>query len=292
MMNMTPKSVTRLGLALNIVLSIGKLLAGIFCGSLAILVDGIHSATDMVTDVVVLVGLRISEAPPDENHHYGHGRVSTLVAMFIGASLLGVGIMISYRAVVSLHEPHSMVRPTIPFWIALASVPAKELLYRLTAKVAEKTGNLSLAANAWHHRTDALTSIAAAAGLAGVALGGPSWAFLDHVTALVLAAFLFSAAIGIVKDAAGELIDKAPKTDVLNQINEIASTTDGVRDYHAVRARMHGGQIDMDIHILVDSELTVLEGHDIARNVRKRICQSEHGVRDVIVHVEPFDCGS
>jgi cation diffusion facilitator family transporter len=289
---MTPKRVTWLGLILNGLLALAKVAAGLLCRSNAILVDGIHSASDLVTDAIVLAGLRVSSKPADDDHHYGHQRVSTLVAMFVGAGLMGVGIFIAYKAVMTLHAPESDIRPTVPFWIALASVPIKEMLYQLTLRVAIRTNNIALRANAWHHRTDAMTSIAAAAGLAGVALGGPEWHFLDHVTAIVLAAFLVYAAIGIIREAANELIDQAPDEDVLDELQRIARETPGVRDYHAVRARKHGGVIEMDIHILVDRELPVWQGHDIASDVRHRIRNSDHDVREVIVHVEPYQSPS
>lgn len=286
---MTPQRVTWLGLVVNGLLATAKVLAGLLCHSNAIMVDGIHSASDLVTDAVVLAGLRVSSKPADDDHHYGHQRVSTLVAMFVGAGLMGIGFYIAYRALLTIHEPGTDIRPTVPFWIALASVPVKEILYQVTLKVAIRTNNIALRANAWHHRTDAFTSIAAAAGLAGVAFGGPEWAFLDHITAIVLAVFLVYAAIGIIREAAGELIDQAPEEDVVIELERIARETPGVRDYHAVRARKHGGVIEMDIHVLVDRELPVWKGHDIASEVRNRIRNSDHDVQEVIVHVEPYE---
>ncbi len=286
---LTPRKVTWLGLLINILLAVVKLVAGFLCRSNAILVDGIHSASDLITDAVVLAGLRVSSRPADADHHYGHQRVATLSAMFIGAGLMSVGIYIAYKALIAMHLPDPNIRPNVPFWIALCSVPIKELLYQLTNRVAIRTNNIALRANAWHHRTDAFTSIAAAAGLAGVAFGGPDWYFLDHVTAVVLAAFLLYAAIGIIRESAGELIDQAPDKDVLAELQAIAIETPGVCDYHAVRARKHGGVIEMDIHIQVDRELPVWRGHDIATEVRRRIRNSEHDVREVIVHIEPHE---
>ncbi len=287
---MSPRAVTWLGLFVNALLAGGKILAGLLFASQAILADGLHSSSDLITDVAVLAGLRVSDRPADTDHHYGHRRISTLVAMFVAVMLLSAGGFIAYEAIDSLRHPTvSAIRPTWPLVVALISVPAKEVLFRLTLRTGRAWQDTSLQANAWHHRTDALSSVAAAAGLAGVLIGGPAWGLLDAVTATVLSAFLVVVALRILKNAAGELIDKAPADETQQAIAQAVLETPGVRSYHALRARQMSGKITADIHVQVEADLTVSEGHEIATDVRRRIQQAEQDVIEVIVHIEPYN---
>jgi cation diffusion facilitator family transporter len=285
---MTPRGVTWLGLASNLVLAGGKIAAGLLFGSQAILADGVHSLTDLVSDVAVLLGLRYGNRPADPCHPYGHRRMHTLVALFIGLGLLGLAWEIGYHAVMSLHDfSGATIRGWWPLVLALATIPIKELLYQLTAAVGRKTDNPAVIANAWHHRTDAMTSIAAAGGIAGAMFLGESWSILDPIMAAVIAAFLVMASAKLIWTSAGELIDRAPGAKKMSRIANVVLQTPGVRTYHAIRARKLGGNVDMDVHVLVDPNLTVREGHDIAREVRRRVQDAEPNVQQVIVHVEP-----
>ncbi|MBL7132898.1 MAG: cation transporter [Phycisphaerae bacterium] len=284
---LTPLSVTWAGLAANAVLAGTKIAAGFACRSRAILADGLHSASDLTTDVAVLASLAVASKPADACHPYGHRRVSTMTAMFVGAMLLGAAVWITYDAIVSLQSPHAPVRGLLPLLLAAASVPIKELLFHLTRFVGKRTSNISLLANAWHHRTDAFTSVAAAAGLAGVAFGGERWAFLDHLTAVVLAVLLFVVAVRIMVRSGSELVDRAPSAATLSRIEQALAETSGVKAYHAFRARCVGGKVEMDVHVEVDGSLTVAEGHDIAAAVRRRIREADKDVLQVVVHIEP-----
>jgi len=286
---LTPKAVTWFGMAINAVLAVGKVLVGWLFASQAILADGFHSASDLITDLAVLAGLGVSEREADGTHPYGHRRISTLVAMFVGAGLLGVAVVIAWRAVVAIPRDHAPMRSPLPLALAVATIPVKELLYRLTRHVGRRTANVSLIANAWHHRSDAFTSIAAAVGLTVVAVGGQQWAFVDELTALVLSAFLGTAAVGILRKSAAELIDRAPSAETLAVIEQAVGRTDGVRSFHAVRARQVGGKVAMDVHVLVDPELTVREGHDIASAVQQSVQQAARTVLEVVVHIEPCE---
>jgi len=283
----SPKGITWFSVWVNSFLSGAKILAGILCNSQAILADGVHSLSDLATDVAVLAGLRVSGKPADTDHHYGHLRVTTLVTMFVGAALLATAAWIILRAIGTLHEPHGPIRAVLPFWIALVSVPIKEALYQITVRVGRRAGDSSVVANAWHHRSDAWAAAAAAAGLAGVWVGGPAWAFLDHVTAIVLSSFLIVVAVRILWDSASELIDRAPDSGTQAEIGRVVASTRGVLGYHAVRARRAGGKVIVDVHILVEPGLTVQEGHDIAEEVKRRLLGCEHPVIEVVVHIEP-----
>ena len=286
---LTPRSVTWLGLAVNVALAVAKILGGWVFGSQAILADGLHSLSDLVSDVAVLAGIRVSERPADYSHPWGHRRVSTMVAMFVGALLMALGGAIVYNAIVSFREVHEPLTSLVPLSLALATIPAKEILFHLTRRVGRRVGDVSLTANAWHHRSDAFSSIAAAAGLTVVAIGGPGWAFVDELTALVLSAFLIVAAGHIMWSAVCELVDRAPSAAILDAIDRAVRDTSGVRDHHAIRARQIGGKVTMDVHVLVDPGLTVRQGHDIASAVQESVKKADGNIVDVNVHVEPWE---
>ena len=285
----TARRVTLVGLAINVVLTVGKVAAGLVFQSQAILADGLHSASDLVTDLAVLWGLRFSTRPADEDHPFGHLRAATLAAAFVGIMLALAAIWIVVQALWTLHERHSEVRALVPLAWAVASVVLKEGLFRVTRSVGERERDPSVLANAWHHRTDAFTSIAAAVGLAGVMVGGPPWAFLDHVTAVGLGVYLAYVAIGIVRESATELMDQAPRRQVLDPIERVVAETPGVLGFHAVRARRIAGRVSMDIHVQVDPDLTVRAGHAIATEVERRIRECCRDVVQIVVHVEPSD---
>jgi cation diffusion facilitator family transporter len=166
----------------------------------------------------------------------------------------------------------------------MISVASKDLLYRLTRRVGLRFKDNSLLANAWHHRSDAFSSVAAAAGMLGVAIGGKEWAFLDHATALALSGMLVAIGLKLIAQAAQELIDRAPARSVMENIAGIVQSTAGVRSHHAFRMRQLGGRLEMDVHIQVDPNLTVCQGHDIATEVRRRIWEADPNVTNVIVH--------
>ncbi len=284
-----PWGVTWMGLFANAGLGVGKIVVGLVFHSQAILADGFHSASDMISDLAVLTGLRISRKPADRDHHYGHRRASTLVAMFVGLGLAGAAAWIVYRAIRGIESPAAHVRGPLPFVMAVVSIPVKEVLYWLTRGAGRRSGDASLTANAWHHRTDAFTSLAAAVGLGGVLIGGPDWHFLDHVTALILAAMLLLAAVRIVREGAGEMMDRAPGRALLDRIERTVAATEGVRSFHAFRARRVGGKVEMDIHVQVDPDVTVRRGHAIAADVKQRVLDADERVIEAIVHVEPAE---
>jgi len=286
---MTPTGVTWLGILVNVALAVVKVAVGVFARSQILLADGLHSVSDLLSDAAVLVGLRVSGRPADQDHHYGHRRVTTLVTMFVGAALLVTAIWIIYRAVVTYREPHALARAYLPFSVALVSIVPKELLFRVTRAIGLSAGDASVVANAWHHRTDAFTSVAAAAGLAAVAFGGPEWAFMDHLTAVVLSAFLVVAGVRFIHDSASELVDRAPAAAVVSCIEEAVSGTPGVQGFHALRVRRVGGALTLDVHVLVDPAISVVQGHEIAHDARVRVLNCGLEVLEAVVHVEPAE---
>ncbi len=284
---MTREGVTWLGLWANVLLAAAKVASGLLFHSQTIMADGLHSLTDVVTDVAVLAGVRVSGRPADEHHRYGHRRMTTLVTSFVGLSLLIAALWIAWTAIATHREPHGQLRAVVPLVAALVSIPVKEILYRVTRRVGERERDMSLIANAWHHRSDAFTSIAAAAGLAGILIGGPEWAFLDHVVAVVLAAFLAVVAVRIIRESLHELADSAPPGETLARIESCIEGTPGVISHHALRARLLGGSVAVDVHLVVDPEVTVREGHAIAERVKRRILACGCDVLEVVVHYEP-----
>lgn len=291
---LSPNGITWVSVAINVTLTAAKVVVGIVCRSQALIADGVHSGSDLATDVPVLAALRVSGKPADRTHHYGHLRVNTLAALVVGAVLLGVAGMIAYDAIRVLHKyihrhPVPELRASLPFWLALASAPIKEMLFQVMRYVGRKASNMAVVANAWHSRADALAAVATAAGLGGVLAGGLEWQFLDPVTAIVLAAFLVVVSLRIMAGAASELIDRAPSQAVLDNIRRVLAGTEGVHSFHAFRARQLGGKVEMDVHVQVDPHLTVAAGHDIASTVRRRVQEADASVVEVIVHVEPAE---
>lgn len=286
---MSPARVTWLGICVNLGLGVIKIGVGLTLHAQALVADGLHSVSDLVTDVAVLAGLRFSSRPADEDHHYGHRRVTTLVSTFIGTVLLVSAGWIVYQAITTYSEPHELVGAGMASLVAAVSIVPKELLYRVTRKVGLRARDASLVANAWHHRTDAFTSVAASVGLAGVALGGPSWGFLDHITAVVLAAFLAVAAVRLMWESVAELADQAPPAAIVERIAGAVSGTPGVHEFHALRVRKLGGALGLDVNILVDPNLSVVEGHDLATAVRRRVLSCGCDVVEAVVHVEPLE---
>ncbi len=285
----TAAGVTALGLGVNLLLMTAKLAAGVFCHSQTIFADGLHSLSDLATDLAVLAGIRISSRPADTHHRYGHRRAMTLVTAGLGAILLLASGYVAYGAIHAFHAHAPPVRPMLPLAAAVASVVLKEVLYRLTVRVGRRAGDMSVVANAWHHRSDAVSSLAATAGLAAVAVGGAKWNFMDGLAALVLGSFLAVLAWRILRDAVAELMDRAPSSATMKRIESAVAGTAGVRSFHAFRARRLGGMVEMDIHVQVDPALTVRQGHEIASTVRARVTDCCPSVRTVIVHIEPAE---
>ena len=282
------RKITWIGLLINITLACIKFAAGYFGRSQALIADAIHSLTDTTTDVAVIAGSHFWSRPPDESHPYGHRRLETLVTVFIGLMLAAAGIGIGWDAVSTLREKDS----TPPGWIALlaamVSILTKEILYRWTAVVGKKIRSPALAANAWHHRTDAISSIPVLIAVGG-ALIFPSWSFLDLVGAVVVSIFIMHAAMKIIWPGISELIDAGAPKDIQKKITDIACINPGVQEVHKVRTRYISTSILVDLHLVVDGSISVREGHAIADEVENQIINSISNVLGVVIHVDPSD---
>ncbi len=290
--SLTPRGVTWLGLSINILLAGAKISVGLFFASKTLFVDGLHSGMDLVSDVGVLAAISYAALPASGTFPYGRRRVGTLMALAVGLMLVALAVVVAYRAAAALHSDFTgghprAIRPLVPFIVAIVSIGVKEGLFRITHRVAKRHHNMLLEANAWHHRSDAFSSLAAAIGLGGVLVGGVSWQFLDPAFAIVMSALLLLAASRILIRAARELIDHAPDKAMIASIEQAMDETDGVAEYHAMRARTIGGLVMVDVHVQVAPALTVRQGHDIAGAVKGHILTANPQVMDVVVHIEP-----
>jgi cation diffusion facilitator family transporter len=280
------RKVTWIGLLTNIGLSGLKFAAGYFGRSQALIADAIHSLTDTTTDIAIIAGSHYWSRPADDTHPYGHRRLETLVTAFIGIVLVAAGIGIGWEAISTLHKKQAAQPGWIAFYTALASVVVKEALYRWTAAVGKKIKSPALAANAWHHRTDAISSLPVLIAVGGAILF-PAWSFLDRVGAIIVSIFILHAAMKIIWPAVSELIDAGAPSEIQNKIVEIACNTMGVCGVHAIRSRYISSSIQIDMHIVVDGSISVREGHAIADRVEDNIIGGIPEVLEVVVHVDP-----
>jgi cation diffusion facilitator family transporter len=280
--------VTCLGLLVNILLALFKLFLGIWGRSQAIIADAFHSLSDMSTDLVILLGVSHWTKPADEDHPYGHGRIETIITMFIGFFLLFIAFSLGYKSL-QFFQTHDVQQPEkVTILGALISIVLKEGLYRWTIKVGREVKSSSVTANAWHHRTDALSSVPIAVAVA-IAAYFPNWYFLDYVGAFIVAIIIFHTAWKIVYDAYAEVIDTGATQNEKDQLLQIIDSIKDVRSVHALRTRKLGPGWHVDLHVEVDALLTVRQGHDIASEVKHRLLVEGPDVLDVIVHIEPYE---
>ena len=269
----------------NVILSIVKFLAGIFGKSNAMIADGLHSASDIISSIGVLLGNYISSTPVDKEHNYGHEKAETLVSFLLSILLIVVSLGIGVQAVKSLLHIDDIKPPTVlPLIVAVISILVKEYQYRITIKIANKINSPALKADAWHHRSDALSSIAAFVGIGGAMLGIK---ILDPIASIVVALFVAKVGLEILIGSTNELMDVSIDTEQEEQIKQIAKNTKGVMNLGEIRSRKHGAMAYVDLVICVDGKLTVTEGHDIANMLEKQIINDMDFVKGITVHVEP-----
>ncbi|MBN2789143.1 MAG: cation transporter [Candidatus Delongbacteria bacterium] len=281
------KKITYYGMFINLFLSILKIITGFLGHSQAAIADGVHSLSDLTTDVAILVGVKYWSAPPDEEHPYGHGRIETIVTTFIGFILALTALGIGWEAVSTIRDEH-LENPT---WFSLIgisfSIVLKEILYRVTMRYSKKHSSRSLEANAWHHRTDAFSSIPAFIAVF-ISVNYPSLAFIDHIGAIIVAVIIFRVAWQIFSRSFSELTDKGAEKGDIEKIKDIVLLIEDVKEVHGIRSRKHGSDTFVDLHVLVDDDLTVKQGHDIADKVIDVLLKEGPEISDVVVHIEPF----
>lgn len=275
---------TWVSVVVNLVLSIGQLVAGLMSGSFGLVADAIHTLSDLVADFVVLFAAQHSRQGADEDHHYGHARYENAASLVLGVLLLVVGIYMAWSAIQKFHQPAGVATVgIIALWVALASLVAKEALFRYMLHMARKVGSSMLIANAWHARSDALSSLVVAAGIGGNLLGYP---LLDPVAGLLVGLMVGKMGWEFTKVAFHDLTDHALPEDEVEEIRATVQQTPGVEGVHDIRTRKMGDFAMVDVHIEVDPTINVITGHDIGVDARRRV-MLKHKVLNVMVHVDP-----
>ena len=277
---------TSTGAVVNVLLSGLKIWVGLASGSQALVADGVHSLSDLATDIVVIWGIIASRKPYDQEHPYGHKRLETISEMVVGAALFLVAAYLLWSAVKNIKTGQDLNPSIAAISVAVISVVAKEIIYRYTLRVSRSTGNKALLANAWHHRSDAITSLIVLATLLAARINHNFW-ILDPVAGIALAVLIGKLGITIAYQASEKVADRAPDPETVQKISRAALSHEGVRGVHKLRTRYLGSDIIADLHILVDPAITVEAGHAIAWEVEKKIKGVLADVCDVTVHVEP-----
>ncbi len=285
--------VTLAGSVVNLLLVGIKAVAGIVGHSAAMISDAVHSLSDFITDIVVLIFVRVSARPQDEDHDYGHGKYETLATLFIGLALAAaaVGIVVSgARKLAAWLQGEELPAPgALALWAALISVVVKEILYQYTRIKGKKLDSPALEANAWHHRSDALSSIGAAIGIGGAILLGERWTVLDPLASIVVGAMLVKVAWDLLGPSVGELTDSSLPADMEEKMLEIIGSVEGVKDPHDLRTRHVGNRIAAEVHIRLDGSQSLDDAHDKATEVERRFREHFGAQSHIIVHMEPWE---
>jgi cation diffusion facilitator family transporter len=277
---------TKVGIAFNLALAVGKTIAGVLGHSFALVADGLESFSDILSSLVVLYGLKIAVKPRDENHPYGHGKAEPLAALAVGIALVVAAIGIAVQSVREIITPHASPAPFT--LIVLAGVLViKEGLFRYVNRVGTAIASQAVRADAWHHRSDAITSALAFIGISVALIGGRGWETADDWAALAASVIIFYNAVLQMLPAVAELSDEAPPKTIEQEVRSIASSIQGVRGLDKCFVRKMGFDFYVDLHILVDGNIPVKEGHWIAHQVEDAILASAPSITDVLIHVEP-----
>ena len=283
--------VTVVGMAVNALLIFIKLAGGILGSSSAMIADAVHSVSDFVTDFGVLAGLKFLSKPADKKHPYGHGRLETAISLLMGLFIVLTGFGILKNAAESIHLALGGTSPKMPGIFALltgfVSIISKEMLYRYTISVATKTGSSTLRANAWHHRSDALSSVGTVIGVGGAILLGERWTVLDPLAAVFVSILVIRVGAEIGWNAIRELSDEALSRDREHKLETAIKNVDGIRGFHKLRTRSLGRYVTVDAHILVDPEMSVRDSHTITTKAENAIRKALGNAAFITIHVEP-----
>lgn len=283
--------VTLIGGAVNVILLAFKFVAGILGHSDAMVADAIHSLSDFITDLIVLLFVYISGRPQDKTHDYGHGKYETLALIFIGVALMAVAIGIftnGAQKIVSWYHGEEIAAPgMLAFWAALVSILLKELTYLYTIRKARQLNSSSMEANAWHHRSDALSSIGTAIGIGGAVLLGKRWTVLDPMASIVVGAFIVKVAFDLINRGIGELMEKSLPDEVEDEIMRIAASEPDVIEPHDLKTRRIGNRYAIELHILMNGDITLAKAHDHADSIEDQLKEKFGENTHVAIHMEP-----
>ena len=283
--------VTLLGSVANLLLVVFKFIAGIVGHSAAMIADAVHSLSDFITDIIVIIFVAISGKPEDSDHSYGHGKYETLATAVIGIILffVGVGILISgIKAIVGALQGEPLQAPSLLALIAaVISIVVKEALYRYTVKRGKALDSSSVVANAWHHRSDALSSIGTAIGIGGAVFLGEQWRILDPIAAVVVSIFIVKVAVELIKPCIDELVERSLPEEVEQRIHALILQSPQVSSPHHLRTRRIGSYIAIEVHIRMDGSLTLSEAHSVASDIEKRLKAEFGDSTHIGIHMEP-----
>ena len=283
--------VTIVGSVVNLLLLIFKFVAGIVGHSAAMVADAVHSLSDFVTDIVVILFVRLSGRPADEDHDYGHGKFETLATLFVSLVLLGVAVMLFVNGVVdivsALHGEELETPGLVALIAAAASIVIKEILYRYTVRCGKKLNSQVVVANAWHHRSDALSSIGVLVGVAGAMLLGGSWSILDPIAATIVSVFIAKVAYNLLMPSLEELLERSLPKEVEQRILDIILSVDGVSSPHHLRTRRIGSAYAIEVHIRMDGDMTLAQSHAVTTTVERLLKQEFGDSTHVGIHTEP-----
>lgn len=283
--------VTLLGSVVNLVLSVGKVLAGVFGHSAAMIADGIHSISDLASDIVVLVFVRISSKGEDRDHEYGHGKFETLATLIMSLILIVVAAQLmasGIRAIAGVLSGEAIPSPKyIALVAAVVSIVSKEWLYRYTVKAGNELDSPVVVANAWHHRSDALSSVGSLVGIAGAMFLGSKWTMLDPLASCCISIAIFVVAVKMAVPSLKELLDVSLPQDMEQKIIAVSSAVPGVMNVHGLKTRRNGPSIIMEAHIVVDPSITVVQAHNIATAVEDALKHSFGNETQISLHIEP-----
>lgn len=282
---------TLMGSLVNVFLLIFKFLAGVLGHSTAMIADAVHSLSDFLTDIIVILFVKISRKPEDEDHDYGHGKYETLATMIIGLALLGVGAGICYDGIHKIYlaaTGHELARPAfIALAAALISIILKEWAYRFTVKTGRMTGSQAVVANAWHHRSDALSSVGTALGVGGAIFLGPKWTVLDPIAAVIVSMLIAATALKLMKQAIDELMERSLPGDLEAEIKDIVAGEPEVSSLHHLRTRRIGNNIAMTMHLRLPGDISLYHAHEHASNIERRLRERFGADTYIGLHLEP-----
>ena len=284
-------NVTLWGAAVNLVLTAGKIMAGVFGRSAAMIADGVHSLSDLLSDFVVLIFTHMSSKDKDRKHRFGHGKYETLATLIVSVILVVVGARLmsgGIRSIIAIINGEVLPRPGYIALIAAAvSIVSKELLYQWTAAVGRKTNSTVVIANAWHHRSDALSSVGALLGIGGAIILGNRWTILDPIASCAISVTIIVVAVKMAMPSLEELLETSLPEEIENEITAIAAAVPGVNDVHDLKTRRNGMSFIIDAHIVVDPDKSVVQAHDIATNVEDALRRKFGEETQMNIHIEP-----
>ena len=284
--------VTLLGSFVNMLLVVIKFIFGILGCSAAMIADAVHSMSDLITDVIVVIFVKLSNKPQDEDHDYGHGKYETLATSLVGMALLFVGVMILYSGAENIYRAISgevLRQPgLVALFAAIISVVLKEWAYRFTIRTGQKVNSQAVIANAWHHRSDAFSSIGTSLGIGGAIFLGDKWVVLDPIAAVIVSLFIIKTACVLIKRAFDELLEKSLPAEIEAQIKTLAEQEAGVSEIHNLRTRRIGNHIAMEMHLRMSGDTSLYIAHQRTCEIEKRL--REHFGADTLIniHVEPI----